>query len=55
MEVRDTLLDKAEFHAFEVQDFEIAEKLFRDSYDMTGGASKRMEILFEILLMNFQK
>lgn len=53
MEIRDTMIDKAEFYSFEVQDFEKAEKIFREAYDLTGGASKKMEILFEILLMNF--
>jgi len=55
IDVRDTMIDKAEFYAFECQDFEKAEKLFRESYEMTGGASRKMEILFEILLMNFEK
>jgi len=32
-----------------------AEKIFREAYKMTGGASRKMEILFEILLMNFEK
>jgi 26S proteasome regulatory subunit N7 len=32
-----------------------AEKTFREAYDMTGGASRKMEILFECLTMNFEK
>lgn len=55
IEVRDHILDKAEFYAFEVQDKNKAEKIFREAYKMTGGASKKMEILFEILLMNIDK
>lgn len=29
--------------------------MFRQGYDLTGGASKKIEILFEILLMNIEK
>ena len=54
-EVRDTIYDKAEFLRYEAQDFVEAEKIFREAYKMTGGASRKMEILFEILLMNFEK
>jgi 26S proteasome regulatory subunit N7 len=53
--VRDTILDKAEFLRYEAEDFVEAEKIFREAYKLTGGASKKMEILFEILLMNFEK
>lgn len=49
------VLDKAEFLAFEVRDFVKAEKIFREAYTITGGASKKMEILFEIMLMNIEK
>lgn len=55
IEVRDAILDKAEFLRYEVQDFTHAEKIFREAYSMTGGASRKMEILFEILLMSFEK
>jgi len=33
----------------------LAEKIFREAYEKTGGASRKMEILFEILLMNLDK
>ena len=49
--MRDTILDKAEFLRYEVEDFTQAEKVYREAYDMTGGASKKMEILFECLLI----
>ena len=55
IEVRDAMLDKAEFLRYETSNFEDAEKVFREAYSMTGGASRKMEILFEILLMNFEK
>lgn len=32
-----------------------AEKVFRDALEKTGGASRKMEILFEIILMNLEK
>ena len=51
--MRDTILDKAEFLRYEIEDFTAAEKVFREAYEMTGGASKKMEILFECLLMAF--
>lgn len=55
IEQRDCILDKAEFLRYEVEDFQQAEKVYREAYDMTGGASKKMEILFECLLMAFSK
>ena len=55
IEVRDAILDKAEFLSFEAKDYIESEKVFREAYKMTGGASKKMEILFEILLMNIEK
>lgn len=48
-------MDKAEFYCYEIKDYEQAEKIFREAYTLTGGASKKMEILFEILLMNIEK
>lgn len=53
IEVRDAILDKAEFLRYEAEKFKEAETVFREAYDLTGGASKKMEILFECLLMNF--
>ena len=54
-EVRDAIFDKAQFLKNEAQDFPLAEKIFREAYEKTGGASRKMEILFEILLMNLEK
>jgi 26S proteasome regulatory subunit N7 len=53
--VRDITLDKAEFLAFECQNYVDAIKVFREAYDLSGGASRKMEILFEILLINIEK
>lgn len=55
MEVRDAILDKAYFLKNEVKDFVSAEKVFREAYGKSGGASKKMEILFDILMMNIEK
>lgn len=55
VEVRDAILDKAEFLKNEAANYPEAEKIFRDAYEKSGGASKKMEILFEILLMNIEK
>lgn len=55
IEVRDHILDKAQFLKDEAEDFPAAEKVYREAYEKTGGASRKMEILFEILLMNLQK
>eukprot|EP00349_Pseudokeronopsis_sp_Brazil_P009469 CAMPEP_0202970752 /NCGR_PEP_ID=MMETSP1396-20130829/19833_1 /ASSEMBLY_ACC=CAM_ASM_000872 /TAXON_ID= /ORGANISM="Pseudokeronopsis sp., Strain Brazil" /LENGTH=91 /DNA_ID=CAMNT_0049699483 /DNA_START=18 /DNA_END=290 /DNA_ORIENTATION=+ len=52
IEVRDALLDKALFLKNEARDYPEAEKVFRQAYEKTGGASKKMELLFEVLLMN---
>lgn len=53
--MRDTILDKAEFLRYECANYPEAEKIFREAYALTGGASRKMEILFEILLMNIEK
>ena len=55
VEVRDAILDKAEFLKEEAKDYPEAEKIFREAYSKSGGASKKMEILFEIMLMNIEK
>jgi len=39
----------------EALDFPEAEKVFREALAKSGGASKKMEILFEIMLMNIEK
>lgn len=54
-EVRDAILDKAEWMKDEAKDYVAAIKFFREAYDMSGGASRKMEILFEIILMNLEK
>ena len=55
MEVRDAILDKAQFLKDEAQDYPLAETVFREAYALSGGASRKMEILFEVLLMNIEK
>jgi 26S proteasome regulatory subunit N7 len=55
VEVRDAILDKALFLKDEARDYPEAERVFRDAYAKSGGASKKMEILFEIMLMNIEK
>ena len=55
IEVRDAILDKAKFIKDEAQDYPLAETIFREAYALSGGASRKMEILFEILLMNIEK
>lgn len=55
VEVRDFMLDKALFLKNDAKDYPEAEKIFRQAYEKSGGASKKMEILFEILLMNIEK
>ena len=55
VEVRDAILDKALFLKQEARDYPEEEKIFREAYEKSGGASKKMEILFEILLMNIEK
>lgn len=55
VEVRDAILDKALFLKNEARDYPEAEKVFREAYAKSGGASKKMELLFEIMLMNIEK
>ena len=55
IEVRDHILDKAKFLKNDAMDYPAAEKIYRDAYDKSGGASKKMEILFDVLLMNLEK
>lgn len=55
IEVLDITQEKAEFLAFECQNMPEAEKVFREAYEMSGSASKKMELIFEILLMNIEK
>jgi hypothetical protein len=39
----------------EAKDYVEAEKVYRLALEKTGGASRKMEILFEVLLMNIEK
>ncbi len=39
----------------EARDYPFAERVFREAYAKSGGASKKMELLFEIMLMNIEK
>jgi len=55
VEVRDAILDKAVFLKEEARDYPFAERVFREAYAKSGGASKKMELLFEIMLMNIEK
>jgi 26S proteasome regulatory subunit N7 len=51
IDVRDAMLDKAIFLKDVAKYEEDAEKMFRETYEKSGGASKKMEILFHILQM----
>lgn len=55
MEVRDAMLNKAQFIKDEAQDYPTAEEVFREAYKLSGSPSGKMEILFEIMLMNIEK
>jgi len=55
VEVRDAILDKAEWVKDEARDFPEAERIFREAYELSGGASRKMDILFQIILMNLEK
>lgn len=55
LEVRDCVIDKACFLKDEAQDYPEAEKVYREAIEITGGASQKMEIIFNILLMNIEK
>lgn len=48
-------MDKADFLKDEARDFPEAEKFFREAIALSGGASRKMEILFEIMQMNLEK
>ena len=55
VEVKDAILTKTEWPKNEAREFPYAE-LFSQAYlYMSGGASRKMEILFEIILMNIEK
>ena len=48
-------MDKADFLKTEARDYPEAEKFYREALTMSGGASRKMEILFEIIQMNLEK
>ena len=48
-------MDKADFLKDEAKDYPEAEKFFREALALSGGASRKMEILFEIMSMNLEK
>ena len=54
-EVRDAVLEKAQFLKDEAQDYPLAETVFREAYTLSGGPSRKIEVLFEILIMNIEK
>ena len=54
-EIRDATFDKAQFMKDEIKDYIEAEKIYRECYELSGGPSRKMEVLFEILLMNLEK
>ena len=54
-EIRDHHFDKALFLKDEVRDFVEAEKLFRETIKLSGTPSRKLEPMFEILLMNLEK
>jgi hypothetical protein len=41
VEVRDFILDKAEFYRYEAEDFEHAEEVSKEAYKLKGEASKK--------------
>jgi 26S proteasome regulatory subunit N7 len=55
IEVRDHTFDKAIFLKDDIKDFEKAEIVLREVYEIASGASKKMEVLFEILQINFHR
>jgi 26S proteasome regulatory subunit N7 len=53
IEIRDAILEKAAFLKNDVKNFDKAEEVFRLGLEKTGNASKKMEILFEIMQMTY--
>ena len=51
IEVRDAILEKAKYFHYKRKDNDQARKTYMEAYDITTGSSKKMDILFEILLM----
>ena len=50
IEVRDAILEKAAWYK-QHKDYENSKKHFMEAYEITMGSTKKMDILFEILLM----
>jgi hypothetical protein len=48
-------LEKADFMKKEAKDYPEAEKFYSLAQTMTGVASRKMEILFEVIKMNLEK
>lgn len=53
--IRDCIFDKGLFIKDEVRDCIAAEKVFRECIELSGTPSRKLEVLFEILLMNLEK
>ena len=54
-EIRDHTFDKGVFMKDEVRDYPAAEKILREAYDLSGGASRKFEVMFEIMLMHIEQ
>lgn len=50
VETRDAILEKAKYYHHN-KNYEMAQKTYMEAYEIAGGASKKMDILFEILLI----
>ena len=50
LEVRDAILEKAKWYHHR-KDYPNARKVYLEAYEITTGSSKKMDILFEILLI----
>ncbi len=50
IEVRDAILEKAKWYRLH-KDYDNARKTYAEAYDMTMGSTKRMDILFDVLLI----
>ena len=55
VDIRDAIIEKGLYLKDEARYLDTAETVFRTAMEKTGGASKKMEILFEILQMSFVK
>ena len=55
VDIRDAIIEKGLYLKDEARYLDTAETVFRTAMEKTGGASKKMEILFEILQMSLVK